>query len=196
MPEQLSRLGQNWGWFLAAGISFIVFGIAALTWPVTSTLGLTFALGALFTVSGVVNIIQSIRLRKETGNGWHVLQAVTALAAGLLILRYPASGMLGIAIAMTFYFFVSAAAKGVIAFGMRPLAGWGWALASAIASFILGAYMIATFPISALWVPGLLLGIDFIFHGSSLIGFSSDLKNVHRKLRQIGEGPSEERKSA
>jgi uncharacterized membrane protein HdeD (DUF308 family) len=104
---------------------------------------------------------------------------VVALAAGIVILRFPDAGMLGIAIVLTFYFTMSAAAKWVLALGMRPHRGWIWAFLSATASFLLGMYIIMTFPFSALWLPGFLLGIDLIILGSSLIGFSFNLKKLH-----------------
>lgn len=181
LAEHLARMGENWGWVFAAGIAYVILGIIALSWPVASTLGLTFVLGVLFIASGIIQGIHTIQFRKEAGTAWRLFQTVIALAAGILMLRYPGAGMLGVAIGMAFYFFVSAVAKFELAFGMKPHRGWGWALVSAIASLLLGIYMIATFPISALWVPGLILGIDLIVFGASLCGFSMDLKNVHRK---------------
>lgn len=182
MPERLARLGNNWGWFLALGLFSLLFGMLAFGWPVTSSAGLTFALGVLFVANGVLHLIQAFQLRKETGTGWRLVMSVTALAAGVLMLKYPAAGMFGVAIAMAFYFFMSATTKSIAAFGMKGHRGWGWVLASAIASFILGIYIIATFPVSALWVPGTVLGIDFIVHGASMIGLSFDLKKIHQRL--------------
>ena len=44
------------------------------------------------------------------------------------------------------------------------------------------AGMLATFPVSALWIPGVILGIEFVVHGCSLMGFSLDLRKVHREV--------------
>ncbi len=196
MKTSSIQMGRNWGWFLAAGIAFCLAGLAAFLWPVASTLSLAFALGVFFTVGGAIALIQAFRLRGESGNGWRAFHGIAALVAGILMLRYPAGGMLGVAIAMTFYFLVSAAAKGVIALGMRPEQGWGWAMASAVASLCLGIYMIATFPVSALWVPGFLLGLDFAVHGSSLIGFSLTLRKARHLLQQSTTPPPDLRRVA
>lgn len=187
LPEQLAQMGRKWGWFLIAGLANIILGIVAFSLPINSTIGLTFALGILFVVGGSLQVIHTIQLRNEVGNGWRMFHAAIGMVAGVLMLRYPGAGMIGVAIAMTFYFFVSAAAKTVLALGLRPHRGWGWAFASAVASFCLGAYIIATFPVSALWVPGFLLGIDLVILGLSLVGFSFDLKNVHGNI-EIGGG--------
>ncbi len=185
--ESLARIGHSWGWFLVAGILYILLGIAAFVWPAASTVGLTFALGVVFVVSGIIQLVQAIQLLREAGSGWRFFHAIVSLAAGILIWRYPAGGMVGIAIAMIFYFFASAAIRASAAFALRPHRGWGWMLMGAIASLVLGVEMIATFPVSALWVPGLILGIDLVFYGSALIGFSFDLKNVHRGLEKATE---------
>jgi len=182
LREQLIKLGKSWGWLLAAGICFIALGVIAYLWPVASTVSLTIALGALFVVGGVIRIIQAIQLRREIGTGWRVFDAVLSLAAGVLLLRYPGGGMIAVSIAMIFYFFMSAVTKAAFAFATRPLPGSGWAFVSAIASAVLGVLMISTFPISALWLPGLLLGVDFVFYGATLVSYSFGLRKLYREF--------------
>jgi uncharacterized membrane protein HdeD (DUF308 family) len=196
LRDDLGRIGKNWGWITGVGVSFIILGVVAYVWPVVSTVALTLALGWFFVVGGIVRIAQAIQLRNEIGTGWRVFDAILSLAAGVLLLRYPGGGMFAVAIAMTFFFFMSAVSKATVAFAMRPLPGSGWAFVSAIASLALGIYMIATFPISALWVPGALLGIDFIIYGVSLIGVSFNLRNLHREIDQTVSKPTDTRRAA
>jgi uncharacterized membrane protein HdeD (DUF308 family) len=184
LRAQLAPIGRDWGWLVVAGICFIALGVIAYAWPVLSTISLTIALGIVFAVGGLVRLIQAIRLWQHIGTGWRVFDAILSLAAGVVLLRYPASGMVGLTIAMIFYFFMSAVTKGSIAFATRPLPGSGWAFVSAIASLALGIYMIATFPVSALWVPGALLGIEFVVYGVSLIGVGFSFRKMHRELGQ------------
>lgn len=180
------ELGRNWGWILAAGISYVILGFAALNWPITSTVTLTFALGVLLVASGVIQAVHAIQLWDHVGSAWRVCQAIVAMAAGVLMLRFPGAGMVGIAIVMSFYFFLVASAKIVLASNMRSLDGWswGWVVLSAGASFLLGIYTIVTLPLAALWVPGFLLGIDLVIQGASLIGASMDLRYIHHRLHR------------
>jgi uncharacterized membrane protein HdeD (DUF308 family) len=196
LRERLASLGKSWGWFLAGGIAYIILGIIAFSYPVASTVGLILALGVMFLVGGAIELIHTVQMRKEIGTGWRLFDSLISLAAGVLLLRYPGGGMIGLAIAMIFYFFMSAAAKTVVAFGTRPLPGSGWAFVSAIASFVLGIYMIAQFPVSAFWVPGLLLGINFVFHGVSMVGFSGSVRKLHKEAEEKLGAPSEERRAA
>ena len=47
--------------------------------------------------------------------------------------------------------------------------GWGWLLASGIVSVVLGWMIWAQWPASGLWVIGLLVGIQLLFTGWSLV---------------------------
>jgi uncharacterized membrane protein HdeD (DUF308 family) len=55
----------------------------------------------------------------------------------------------------------------------RQLTGrWGWMLASGIVDIILAIIILAGLPGTALWALGLLLGINMIFGGTSLIAMA------------------------
>ena len=198
LPMELLRLGVNWGWFLGLGLFFVVAGILSVVWPVDSTLGATYALGVFFLLAGVATLIKTIELRKSSGTGFRIVQTVILLVAGLVVMRSPQSGMFGITIGMTFYFFAISAARGIAAFELRPLKGWGWMLAGAVASFLLGAFAMVTFPLSSLWMPGLLLGIDFIVYGSCLTGLAFLLRELRSEERHAPKSvpASEEKKRA
>jgi uncharacterized membrane protein HdeD (DUF308 family) len=183
--SMVEPLGRDWGWVLAAGIGLILLGFVTLSWPVSSTVGLTFALGVMLLASGVVLGIHAIQSRQESGSGWRIVQALVSCAAGVLMLRYPGAGMQGVAIALTFYFFVSATVRALLALELRPVRGWGWVFASAIATGVLGLYILMTLPFAALWVPGFLFGLDLLMYGASLVGISFDLKHLHRSLSHL-----------
>lgn len=193
---QLARLGRNWGWLLAAGICFVALGVAAYVWPVSSTISITLGLGVLFVIGGFIRVAEALQLRNEIGSGWRVFDAFLCLAAGILLLRFPGAGMVAITMALVFFFFMSATAKTVFAYSTRPLPGSGWAFVSAMVSLGLGIYMIATFPISALWIPGALLGIEFVIYGVCLIGFSFSVRKLHHEAQRVIEKPTEARRAA
>lgn len=182
MEHEVARLGQHWGWMFASGVLYLLLGIFALNMPIASTLGLTFAIGGVLVVSGAIQLVQAFRLRNHSAAALRFLQSFVSLLVGGLMLRYPGGGMLGIALALSFYFFLSAAFQFTVYSGLRPMRGSGWGLVSAILTFALGIYMVFTFPASALWVPGLLLGIDLIFAGVGLMSLSWA---IHKMDQQI-----------
>ena len=66
-------------------------------------------------------------------------------------------------------------------------ARWGWMVASGVVDLILAGLIFAQFPSSALWAIGLLLGINMVFGGTTLIvlgarraqAFAADLRRTH-----------------
>jgi uncharacterized membrane protein HdeD (DUF308 family) len=68
-------------------------------------------------------------------------------------------------------------AKISLAFILRPLAHWGWMIFSGLTSLFLAILIWAGWPETALWVPGLLLGINLIFGGWSLLYISFNHKS-------------------
>lgn len=181
LKDATASMGRHWGWMLAGGIAYVILGIVALSVPVASTVGLTYAIAAILVVSGVVNFIQAFKLRHEQGGLIRFLQSVLALAVGVFIFAYPGLGMLGLTIAMAFYFLVGSTMHWILAGAMAKGSPRGWLFVSAICSFVLGIYIIFTFPISALWVPGTLLGIEFLFSGASLIGLAFAARKLHKE---------------
>jgi uncharacterized membrane protein HdeD (DUF308 family) len=61
------------------------------------------------------------------------------------------------------------AIQAINAFEMRPAQNWGWMLASGIASIILGILIWSNWPFDSLQILGLLVGINLITTGVSLL---------------------------
>ena len=53
----------------------------------------------------------------------------------------------------------------MFAMAARPPAGQGWLIAAGIGSIVVGASLLIGWPADALWIVGLLLGINLIFTG-------------------------------
>ncbi|MGZ3745081.1 MAG: HdeD family acid-resistance protein [Pseudobdellovibrionaceae bacterium] len=187
LDEATSVLGRNWGWMFAAGVAYICLGVFALLVPTASTIGLTFALACLFIATGIIQFVHAVKLRHEQGGVMRFLQSLLAIVAGVLIFLYPGIGMYGISLTLSFYFFIGAAMHWILAQAIAPGRARMWVYLSAIASFALGFYIVFTFPISALWVPGTLLGIEFLFSGTGLVGLAWAIRKLYRESKGLNE---------
>ena len=185
LEEATAALGKHWGWLLAIGIAYVVLGVVSLTVPWATTLGLTFALAGFFVASGILMMIHAIRTRREQGALIRFLQSILALALGAIMFWWPGLGMLGITLALSFYFLVDGALHWIFASAMAPGHARRWTYVSAITAFVLGVYIIMTFPISALWVPGILLGINFLTSGAGLIGLAFTTRKLNRAAQEV-----------
>jgi uncharacterized membrane protein HdeD (DUF308 family) len=59
-------------------------------------------------------------------------------------------------------------AKVVFALTIRPFPNWGWVLASGLVGIALSLLLWANMPVTAVWLVGLLLGIQLISVGAAL----------------------------
>jgi uncharacterized membrane protein HdeD (DUF308 family) len=181
LAEAATRLGQKWSWLFAAGLAYVGLGIVALMVPAASSLGLILVLGGFLVAGGIVHLIQAVQLRDKQGGLVRFLQSIVALAIGAFVLWHPGVGMLGITLALSFYFLVSAVMQWLLAWAMPMGSARGWFYMGVAVSFMFGVYIILTLPISAFWVPGTLLGIEFLFSGSGLIGLAIATRKLYRK---------------
>jgi uncharacterized membrane protein HdeD (DUF308 family) len=84
---------------------------------------------------------------------------------------WPVNGAVSLTLVLTAFFIVDGIASIMYALAHRQqLTGqWGWLLASGLCDLVVAALIIAGFPSSAAWAIGLLVGINMIFGGTSLI---------------------------
>ena len=54
---------------------------------------------------------------------------------------------------------------------------WGWLMAGGVMDILIAGIIIAGLPGSALWAIGLLVGINLLFGGASLIGLALAARN-------------------
>ncbi len=57
---------------------------------------------------------------------------------------------------------------------------WGWALLNGIVTLIMGIYILRHYPISSLWVPGLLVGIELLLAGWTWIMLAMAIRSIPR----------------
>ena len=170
---------RQWGWIMALGILFVALGSIGLGMVVAMTLASILYLGALLFVGGAVQTVQAF-----TFHGWrnvasHLLMGALYLCAAYLVTQNP------LATSVTLTLFLASAlvglgiVRGVTAVMHREYRQWGWLLFSGILSVALGVMIIAQWPVSGLWVIGLFVSLDMLFHGWSYIGLSLAVKKAH-----------------
>jgi uncharacterized membrane protein HdeD (DUF308 family) len=87
---------KGWGgfvWQILLGILYVAFGIVLVSQPVVSALVVTYILGLVLIISGIVRVLLSLSHWQRAG--WILLASgVFGVLAGAIILtRFPASGL-------------------------------------------------------------------------------------------------------
>ena len=169
-----SAIHQHWVMFLVEGIILVLLGIAAIVLPPIATIAFTIIIGWIFLVSGIVGLITTFWARQAPGFWWALISAIIAIAAGVVLLRWPISGAVSLTLVLIAFFVIEGIASILYAIEHRnQLTGrWGWMLFSGIIDLILAAIIFSGLPGTAVWALGLLVGINMVFGGVALIGMA------------------------
>jgi uncharacterized membrane protein HdeD (DUF308 family) len=187
-PQDITRLQsemgaavrEHWKAFLIEGILLVILGLAAIIVPPLASLAVTIFLGWLFLISGVAGLALTFWARRMPGFWWSLLSAVLALGAGIILLAEPVQGTLTLTIVVGVYFIAEGVATIMYALEHRRELSerWSWLLVSGIVDLLIAAIIIMGLPGSALWAVGLLVGINLLFGGATLIGMAMAARKV------------------
>ena len=169
-----TSLHEHWVLFLIEGIILVVLGLIAIVVPPIATLAVELLFGWLFLLSGVVGLITTFWMRDAPGFWWSLLSGVLGIAAGIVLLVWPLSGVLSLTLVLIVFFTIEGIASIMYALEHKlELSGrWGFMLASGIIDLIIAAIILFGLPGSAAWALGLLVGINLTFGGAALIAMA------------------------
>jgi uncharacterized membrane protein HdeD (DUF308 family) len=171
---------EHWKAFLIEGILLVIFGLAAMIVPPLASLAVTIFLGWMFLISGVAGLALTFWARKMPGFWWSLISAVLAIVAGAVLLVQPVQGTFTLTIVVGAYFLAEGVATIMYALEHRRELSerWSWLLVAGIMDLLIAAIIITGLPGSALWAIGLLVGINLLFGGASLIGMALAARNA------------------
>jgi uncharacterized membrane protein HdeD (DUF308 family) len=170
--EMRAAVREHWKAFLIEGILLVILGLAAMIVPPLASLAVTIFLGWMFLISGIAGLMLTFWARQVPGFWWSLLSAALAIGAGIVLLLRPTQGTLTLTIVVGVYFLAEGVATIMYALEHRRELSerWSWLLVAGIMDLLIAAVIITGLPGSALWAIGLLVGINLLFGGASLIG--------------------------
>lgn len=171
----LGEMRRQRGWFLALGLIMLAAGISAVVFPFMATLAVAVSIGIVLVVAGIAQFVHAFSVRKWRGFLLTLLSGLLSLVVGSLVLIYPGTGILSLTLLVGTFLLAGGALKALLAFRLRPLAGWPWLLFSGCLAMLLGVLVVWMWPSAAGWVLGLLVGIDLVFSGWWLLTLSAAL---------------------
>ena len=168
------RLGDaihaHWKLFLVEGIVMMVLGLVAIAVPEVASLAITILIGWLFFIGGIIRTISVVQHRNMPGFGWALATSLLAIVLGLVLLFRPVAGVLTLTLALVVFFVLEGISAILLAIEhRRHLSSWGWILFSGLVNLLLAFLIWDGWPSSAGWAIGLLVGINMVFVGLSLI---------------------------
>jgi len=173
---------EHWRLYLIEGIVLIVLGIGAVLIPVVASLAAAIALGFMFLIGGIVGFVATVMGRHAPGFWWSLVSAIITIIAGVLMVGWPLGGAISITLVLAAYLVLDGIVAMLFAVEHRRQLSqrWGWLFVNGILDLVLAGILIWFLPFAAVWGLGLIIGIDFIFGGSSLVALALAARNAGR----------------
>jgi len=152
-----------------AGIIIAILGLLAIVFPFVTGLSLAVLLGAVLIVGALVHAAQAFSAGSLGSVLGQVLLAVLYGFAGIAFIANPVLGLATLTLLAIGFFLADGIVE--VAWGLRSRGqpGAAWLLASGGISFLLAALLWLGFPTTALWAIGVLLGVNLLVTGISII---------------------------
>ncbi|MBS0274554.1 MAG: DUF308 domain-containing protein [Proteobacteria bacterium] len=174
------RFEAHWRMFFFEGVVLVVLGIVALVLPPLASIAVAILFGWVLLLGGAFGLVSTLVGRQAPGFWWSILSSLVAIVAGVLLFGWPAGGALSLTVILTGFL----AADGILTIMLslqyrRALhRRWFWLMLNGVIDLVLAAIIFAGLPASAAWAIGIIVGVDMLFGGSSLIAISLAARNA------------------
>jgi uncharacterized membrane protein HdeD (DUF308 family) len=180
VPHNLGRaieaLRDKAGAIIAFGALVFLLGAAALAFSFTASLAAITINGVFFALAGAAEIALGMRSRDWGRFAFWIVGGALYVFVGLVCVFRP---MFSLQI-LTLLFGAGLVAAGLVRavliagvpIGQSRLPG----LLGAAVTILLGAVILAHWPLDSLWVLGTILGVDLLFHGAGWVAFGMALR--------------------
>jgi uncharacterized membrane protein HdeD (DUF308 family) len=189
LREDMQEVTRGWGWFLAAGIAWIVFAFFVLSFNYRTVWAIAVFFGIGFIIGGIMELAVA-----SVAPGWkwlYILIGIVSIIAGLIALIWPGETFLVLSAIVGWLLLFYGIIDIVFAFSTRHFEGlWWMQLISGTIMVLLGFWAIAPDNATVSTYRGAVLlavwiGVAALFRGISDIVVGFRLRSVHRELEGL-----------
>ena len=173
--SQIPNGHHYWGLFLAIGILLIILGGVAIGFAHFATEVSVILLGFLLAGGGLLQISSGFYSKKWSGFSLSLGLGLFYMIAGMLCIFKPMESALSISLLMIALLLVGGLFRIISAIRYR-FNHWKWMGFTGLISILLGIFILAEWPVSAIWVIALFVGIDLILMGCYWVRLSLLIK--------------------
>jgi uncharacterized membrane protein HdeD (DUF308 family) len=177
-------------WSIAMGMLTAALGVFLILYPFATAMITTVLLGWILVLVGVAQFVFALHTQTVGNFFLKILLGILYVVAGLALAFLPLEGVIVLTGVLGTLLLIQAGLLTVTAFQMKPLDGWGWYLADAIASLLLGVLIIVKWPNSSLWAIGTLVGVAVLMGGILRIMIAAKIRGGAGQVERYIGGPA------
>jgi uncharacterized membrane protein HdeD (DUF308 family) len=165
-------------WSVVLSVLMIAAGVLAICAPIIAGVTVTAIVGWLLVFSGILHFAFAWRGGRAGAVLWEILLGMVYGATGFYLLANPVAGLASLTLAIAIYLLLEGVLELVLSFQLRPAPGSGWLLVDGVVTLVLAVMIWSTWPSSALWVVGTLVGISMFFSGITRLMLSMAVRRI------------------
>ncbi len=179
-PDVREGLRRTWKALMAVGVLAILIGCVAILVPAVASVATAIFIGWILIIAGAFLVAGAFAAQTVGSVLLRLVWALLTVIVGLYLIVEPDSGTLTLTVVLGIYFLFMGLTRTAVAFAARGRQGAGLVGLSGIAGLLIGILVLAKLPSSADWAIGLLVGIDLIFAGWTLVSVALVGKELAR----------------
>jgi uncharacterized membrane protein HdeD (DUF308 family) len=187
-PTILDEVKRRSGWTMAMGILTTALGVVLIVYPFATATATTVFLGSIMTLAGVAELLFALNSQTAGSFFFQIILAVLFGFTGIMLVAYPFQGAEGLTLFVGSLLIARGIVAGVAGFKLRPLDGWGWFVADAVASIAAGGYILYKWPSSTAWAIGTLVGASVVMTGIARAAFAARIRQGATDVQRAVQG--------
>jgi uncharacterized membrane protein HdeD (DUF308 family) len=177
----LEPLRAKSGWIIALGVVYVIAGIIALGSIVMATVASVFIVGIMMVIAGIAEVINAFQFSSWGKFLLWLLLGALYIVAGFVTFENPLLAAAVLTLVLGIALVASGIMRIILAFGMREGMPWIWIAISGAITLLLGAVILAHWPVSSLYALGIFLGVDLVFAGIGWISLGFGLSSARAR---------------
>lgn len=169
---------KNWYSWLIIGIISILFGLIAILNPFAASIAVEQLISWIFIVVGAIQIYSAWKTQRFS---WVMLSGAIGLLVGLMMLTNPLAALVSLTTMISILLLLIGVAKLLASWKLRATPYFGFVMFSGLLSVLISIVIFANLPGAAATLLGLLLAIELISNGISLLAYSVIIKKLEQE---------------
>ena len=170
-------LRESFKWTMAYGICLGIVGAIAIAVPFLFTKLSAVVIGVFLFTGGALRGVDIVRGKAKTATFARMMTSILYVLVGAMMIFSPL-GPKALTIIVAVLFLAEGVGYLMMAGVAYPIPGWYWGIINGLLTMGLGGLILAGWPASANWAIGLLVGVNLLVGGLSIVAVSKKARDV------------------
>jgi uncharacterized membrane protein HdeD (DUF308 family) len=162
---------------IAGGLA-VVLGAVAIVVPAVASVATAIFIGWILILAGAYHVTDAFAAEDGGRRALRLVLALLTLVAGFYLVVAPLDGTFTLTVVLVIWFMATGTARIIVGIAERGVPGAWMTVANGALSLVLGILIAEKLPSSADWAIGLIVGIDLLFAGVTLMSLGRALRRL------------------